>query len=1411
MNQTLARLIEEGHQLLQAQQLEAAASKYQQVYVLAPTHVEAMYNLGCICAHQHQFEDALRWADKVLKVNDDHQPSLELQASCLMEMERFAAALDILESIEETNDSALMLANMGVCHFKLSEWEQAEEYLREALEGDVLYQSRFELVESILYHPFYAELHHYLAQTLQQQKHAKEARLHYYLAKCLNPELTLNSTHEQVVSKAHLDIHPYFDFPEFNSPPQANDDPQVIFSYLLQAPVEEILDMRSMFQSATHQQFLDEAIATSQTQGELGFTARLQGLSDIVFEKDDGQLLSMINSDPWQHWFTLADQVHQGHITLDEAVSRHLTFDWQSSKALLKLARRFLNQDPESAQMLISFIERSMATHEQSLPVAYALAIALAAELEQRLGQAKRSLLRYEKALDLIAETDHHEDEVNILFAMGGALYRLQRFGDLLRTLDQIMTIASASHLPKAHVQACYHRAAIHYEMSAFKACQRDCETAIHLMAESQEGHEMQQQLAPLYQEACRELNEFPNSVIMGLIDEELHFPPEPEDALFDPMMDDVSVYTRTETNANAIENKDDQLTKAPFDNMSANDSVNASIEHQTFSTPDVNALSANDETFTHGKKSVGQAFNEEALNEKALANDQNINPSFHQNPKQNSASNLQKNKIKGGAPAELTTDRVIDLESTSSGQSSLSYTPSDKKIRKDAQDTHDILQRLWQRGIDLVSSEHYEDGLYHLLRAQAQLEASPYRQDTISRGKQVLLMNDIAKALYHLERYDEALQRVERGLYISDQEPLDIDLWPILCNASLIAIHLKQTKTAIHHMERALELAQMHNEPKREMTSLKLLAELLIDFAPEQAAELAEYREQKSRFNESFLSSDYSDWDSTTDISDTIEYEYPLFPTPNPVQTLTQENHRGLTTWQTGVDALVHGEYLTAIHSFQQVSLDEGYNNQQIALAQMNIGVAYCELGQYSETLSHWKHAQNILHTLGDFIRCFALRCRMLQVSHQLKTHISGYLRPTQDFDIDTQIQTLKRDWFDIEPLKIRRNVGLQFADTLIALAKYSLAEDILLTIIQEVNNQHRDKTEEEKTANYLQSNLSPHLGPDYQSCDDAMMAYGMLGKIMSHDQRYSEAIECYLCALDGADQLGNMAMVQTINAWLAFTLHQANQLSEAAYYYQQSLEGAEESQDLMQKANLHQHFSSLLFQQGLYHQAVQHAEEAIKISDDMEQTSLIAQRSLVSLITFLPGDALNDATLDRAIHTLDTGLNSQDSLIQSVSRAHHATHFLAKGDRSTALKLLDDVAKMDSTGVRDRFGYSTTLLTNARMIQELSPDRAIAYAFIARDIAMDLSHSEQLVDCDELLLSLALTIKNESLIEEHIEYLLPQLETYQRQIRSLSQQKTLYQRFYPLIERCICYYVSQTNTQRVIELNNWKSFLQF
>ena len=1329
MNHTLARLLEEGHQLLNAQQLDAAESKYKQAYLLHPCNVDAMYGLGCIYAHQHKFEEALKWTDKILQ-DKDHPSALELQASCLVEMQLYSAALDIFETIEETNDSAMILAHMGICYFHLEDWELAEEYLREALEGDLLYQSRYELVENSLYHPFYAELHHYLAQSLQHQRQKKEARLHYYLAKCLNPETVLDPIHVQVVSKHSLDIHPYFDFPEFNRPPEANDDPQVIFSYLLQASIEEILELRTIFQTNSHQKFIDEAMATSQHQGELGFTARLHGLSDIVFGRDNGELLEKICSESWQQWFSLADQFHQGTITLDEAVSRHPPFDRESAIVLLKLARRFLNQDPESAQMLITFIERSLSLHEDSEPVTYALSIALAAELEQRLGQAKRSLIRYEKALELISDTDKPEEEVTILFAMGGALYRLQRFGDLLRTLDQIMTTSASYQLYSAHIQACYHRAAIHYEMSAFKACQRDCETALHLIASSQEANDMQQQLAPLYQEACRELHELPSSIIMSLIDEELHFPPEPEEL---------------STNKSTLHSSPDREHPQDIRFDHSHTEVIPSNEHQTH---------------TSSIRPVSRLVSSHASNDSSSST-------------------------------------AID-ERTGQPQ------PSPKT--SDEQHTKTIFQNLWQKGIDLLSSEHYEDGLYHLLRAQAQLEASPYRQDDIRRAKQVLLMNDVANALYHLERYDEALQRVERGLFLADQYSLSIDFWPIFCNASLIAIHLKQTEKAILHMESALELARKQDEPKRATTSLKLLTELLIDFKPEPIPELREYQKQVAHMNIPFHTLD--DQEAIIDWSDAIEYEYPLFPSTNSVLSSLPHHNDGFANWQAGIDALIHGEYLNAIHAFRQVSLDDGYSNQQIALAQINIGVSYCELGLYPETLSHWKHALNILHTLGDRHRCFSLLCRVLQVSHQIQEHPDLTLRPTQYLDIETQIQKLYTLWSELEPLNLRRNIGLQFADTLLSVLQFDLAEDVLLKTIQEIGGDNDLSHPQQNLKNATKDRSPAHLGPDYQSCDDAMMAYGMLGKIMSHHRRYSEAIECYLCALDGADQLGNLTMMQTINAWLANTLHQANQLNEAAYYYLQAIEGAELSQDKAQLSSLHQQYSSLLFQQNLQDQAISHAKLAIELADKANVT-LVAQRSLVNLITFLPGDALPDTLLDRAIQVLDSGLHSKDLMIQSVARAHHASHFLAKGDIEAAIKLFDDVAKTDSTCHRDRYNYCTILLTNARMVQDIAIDRAIAYAYIARDIAMDTDHKEQQINCDELLLNLALNLKSASLIEEHIEYLLPELEKHHQNIRSNQQHQAFAKRFYPLIERCICHYATFSYTQRVIELNNWKSYL--
>ena len=205
-NYIVAKLIQEGDNLLQNGHLDAAEKKYHEALVLNPNSAEALYSIGAIYNNRGDFQNALEWAEIAIVADSNFRPAYALLGNVLFGLNRYEDAIEMLALADKSN--LMAYGQIGLCYEKLERWEEAEEDFRAVLEDDLTYLTRNSFVALYNYDPFFADVHHALARVLQHQGKIEEAKLHYHLTKRIDPTTPLDPMYLEITSESDLDIHP---------------------------------------------------------------------------------------------------------------------------------------------------------------------------------------------------------------------------------------------------------------------------------------------------------------------------------------------------------------------------------------------------------------------------------------------------------------------------------------------------------------------------------------------------------------------------------------------------------------------------------------------------------------------------------------------------------------------------------------------------------------------------------------------------------------------------------------------------------------------------------------------------------------------------------------------------------------------------------------------------------------------------------------------------------------------------------------------------------------------------------------------------------------------------------------------------------------------------------------------------
>lgn len=195
------RYIQEGDTHLSAGDFHSAEQQYRLALEADSNSAEALQSLGFLRLQQMDYHVAAQCGQRAIEADPDFKPGYNLLGNALLGLRRYEEALAVLPKgpTDSRRMKEILHLHMGLCCAGLGRRPEAERHVREALEADPTYQTRFLPVGVITHDPFHADAHLVLARILGQRGNHVEAELHDRLARRMDPKVALSPVAEAIM------------------------------------------------------------------------------------------------------------------------------------------------------------------------------------------------------------------------------------------------------------------------------------------------------------------------------------------------------------------------------------------------------------------------------------------------------------------------------------------------------------------------------------------------------------------------------------------------------------------------------------------------------------------------------------------------------------------------------------------------------------------------------------------------------------------------------------------------------------------------------------------------------------------------------------------------------------------------------------------------------------------------------------------------------------------------------------------------------------------------------------------------------------------------------------------------------------------------------------------------------------
>ena len=480
------RLVKEGDDALKRGDRDAAEAAYREALDVDPDHAEALHSLGYIEVSRDHFPAAKSLLEEALARDPDHQGARQLLANAHLGMKDYAAAKRGFLAVKGDDPQPIVLAQLGLCCEGGGNWAEAEDWLRQALETDISYITRYQAIGMFNYGPFAADLHHALARVLQRQGKDDEARLHYHLAKRNDATTELDPMYLEIMTEADLENHPHFDTPAPRAEDADIDDPEEWIAGLLR-----IEDWDRLVEAAAgmEKDMLDRLVGLirgAQAAGRLYLSAQLRLVGDAATSQDRSRAtFEALASPDWRRFFETAELAMTGRIAADEARIRlsRIDLDARTAPLLADLMERFVRIELETGVPLAGWFQS--LTEDREEPVLRAEGARLQAFAAQCSGRPRAACDSLQPIDAAALPTD-------------AAIRFLDRSWPILRecsdpeaakaALDALIARTHDAGLPEKRAYALAQRARLVLAQGRAAEARADCEAALALGEDALKG-----------------------------------------------------------------------------------------------------------------------------------------------------------------------------------------------------------------------------------------------------------------------------------------------------------------------------------------------------------------------------------------------------------------------------------------------------------------------------------------------------------------------------------------------------------------------------------------------------------------------------------------------------------------------------------------------------------------------------------------------------------------------------------------------------------------------------------------------------------------------------------------------------------------------------------------------------------